>query len=228
MFNCTLCNKSYKTKNALSSHIGFHNNPNRNRINNWEIYNKKIKYGESKLYKNQFDKAIKLGLKLPIVSEETRKKIGEKSKLTVWSEEKKKNHSVSMLNAVSNYPESYSSKNISGRTKKSKVIDSFNNEVYLNGTWEFCFMEYLNSNKIKWTSIITETINYIWEGKIRRYFPDFYLPDYKVYVEIKGYQRDRDLEKWNVVNNLIVLKYKEIKSIQNGTFILKYNDIIIK
>ena len=52
---------------------------------------------------------------------------------------------------------------------------------------------------------------YEWENKIHLYFPDFYLPDYDIYIEVKGYERERDRCKWKVVPNLLVLKKKEIE-----------------
>ena len=50
------------------------------------------------------------------------------------------------------------------------------------------------------------------------YFPDFYLPDFDYYIEVKGYQRDRDLYKWKVVDKLIIIKANEIKEIRNNVY----------
>ena len=37
------------------------------------------------------------------------------------------------------------------------------------------------------------------DGKTRSYAPDFYLPDFDVYLEIKGYWWGRDKEKMELV-----------------------------
>lgn len=46
----------------------------------------------------------------------------------------------------------------------------------------------------------------------------FYLPELDLYIEVKGYERERDLAKWKVVPNLRVFKLKEINAIKNNTF----------
>lgn len=53
----------------------------------------------------------------------------------------------------------------------------------------------------------------------RTYFPDFYLPNLDLYIEVKGYERERDLAKWSQFpEKLIVLKKQEIEEIKKGTF----------
>ena len=50
------------------------------------------------------------------------------------------------------------------------------------------------------------------------YYPDFYLPDFDRYIEVKGYETDRDKTKYKAVNNLILLKANEINLIKKGLF----------
>ena len=227
--NCEFCNRECKNKNSLVQHqIRCINNPNKiSVLSNYKIYNDKIKAGiikkDEKKYTNQYDKAKKLGLEKPKMSKETLLKISIGAKTQKWNNDRREKHSISMIKATLNHPESYSSRNVSGRTKSYEVIDSFGNETKLNGGWEKLFYEYLTLNKIKWTNIISEVFTYEWENKTRRYFPDFYLPNYNIYVEIKGYQRDRDLLKWNSLNNLIILKKDEIKLLKKGKFNIKEN-----
>ena len=45
--------------------------------------------------------------------------------------------------------------------------------------------------------------------------------DYDRYIEVKGYERDRDKSKWKVVKDLIVLKKNEITKIKKGIFVLE-------
>ena len=70
-----------------------------------------------------------------------------------------------------------------------------------------------------------EEFYYEWDGKLRRYYPDFYLPDYNFYIEVKGYERDRDLEKWKskISEKLVIIKANEIKQIKKNNYnIFKY------
>lgn len=61
-----------------------------------------------------------------------------------------------------------------------------------------------------------DPIRYVWEERDRNYFPDFYLPDFDLYIEVKGIQVDRDDAKWSVVENLMIVKEDGIKAIRSG------------
>jgi len=223
---CKFCEKKCKNLNSLKQHeIRCKLNPDKieckfNKSNNtFSEYNKKVKSGEIK-GSNQYVKAKRLGLEKPIMSDETRKKISEAGKKQKkWDAEKRKRHSLSMLKAVNEHPESYSANNVSGRTKSYRCVDSLNNDVKVKGSWELLVAEHLNELNIKWTNKIDETLLYYWDNSERRYFPDFYLIDYNLYVEVKGYQRDRDLEKWKTISNrLIIIKKYEINKIKKNIF----------
>lgn len=215
---CKYCGKECKNLNSLKQHE-IRCKLNENKI---EIKSNFIEYNKNRIGKkgtNQFIKAKELGLELPKVSIETRKKISEYNKKRIWDEEKRKKHSISMLKAVENNPYSYSINNISGRTKSYDCIDSLGNKIKVKGTWELLVSELLEKLNIKWTNKIDEEIFYFYENKERRYFPDFYLIDYNIYIEVKGYQRDRDLLKWKSINDrLIIIKKNEIKEIKNNSF----------
>jgi len=220
---CKYCKKECKNNNSLIQHqIRCKLNPDK--INSsFTKYNEKIKNGEiTKEYTNHYTKAEKLGLNKPQVSDETRKKLSEKSKQYVWNDERRKQHSKIMSEVAKNNPNSYSANNVCGRSKCCKTIDSYNNEVTLHSSWEFVVADYLNNLNIKWTNIIEEELLYMWENIERRYYPDFYLPEYNMYIETKGYERDRDRAKWNInelKDRLILIKIKEIKLIKEN----KYN-----
>lgn len=82
---------------------------------------------------------------------------------------------------------------------------------------------YLDNNNIKWIKP-TNFFQYIWNGNIHKYFPDLYLVDYDIYIEVKGYERERDLMKYQVVDNLIVIKYDKISLIDKAIYNI-YDDI---
>ena len=153
--------------------------------------------------KNQYTKAKELGLPFPKISPETSKKFSEAGRKQIWSEERRAKHSQSMKMAVENNPNSYTSAN-RGRTKQ---IEKYG--IKFQGNWELEFYEYCLGKKIN-IQRINNWFPYEWQGT-RKYFPDFYLPDLDTYVEIKGYETDRDRAKWSQFpKRLIIIKAKEI------------------
>ncbi len=70
------------------------------------------------------------------------------------------------------------------------------NGIKLQVKWEYLYAKYLDENNIKWERPYI-TFEYEYEGKTRRYRPDFFLLDEKIYIEIKGYVTLKDLAKWN-------------------------------
>ena len=216
MFICKYCGKECKNKNSLAQHeIRCKENPNKIQLpeSNFIKYNNDIKSGKRhKIYSNQYIKAELLGLPKPIVSDETRMKCGKGGKNQIWDMERRCRHSESMKTAVKEHPMSYSCNFVNGRTPRLEY-----NGVILNGNWELIVAKYLDINNIKWErpSIPFE---YSWENKTHLYYPDFYLPEYDIYLEVKGYERERDKCKWKVVSNLVVLKKKDIEDIKNDNY----------
>lgn len=122
-----------------------------------------------------------------------------------------------MKKAIKEHPESYSTHNIIGRVKNYKIMMNNKNVTNVKGTWELLFATYLNNNEIYWTNKI-KPIPYCWKGKWHLYFPDFYLIDSNIYVEIKGFKTDRDLCKWAEIKNIIVLMKDEIDLLKENKF----------
>lgn len=61
-------------------------------------------------------------------------------------------------------------------------------DIKVQGNWEKTVAEWLNSLDIKWDR---KRISY---DKTRTYTPDFWLPDYNFYIEVKGWFRDYDIK----------------------------------
>ena len=204
---CQFCAKEYKTINALRSHKGYcKSNPNsvehpssRRKGKNNPMYGKKTS--------NQFTNNPNFK-----VSKETREKLSKSNKGKTWSKDRKEKHSKIMSEVAKNNPESYRHGNKGGRTKIYK-----HKGFSLRGTWELLTAKYLDIKGIKWTNKV-KSFSYVYEGKERSYYPDFYLPDFDRYIEVKGYQTEKDLAKWQVVENLIVIKKNEINKIKKGTY----------
>lgn len=161
---------------------------------------------------NQFLKAKETGIPYEI-RDETRKKIGEKSKQQVWTDDRRKNHKLGMKKAVEENPDSYSANNVCGRIK----IEEYNG-IKFHGKWEVEVAKWLDENNIKWERDTIEPIPYFWNDGWHKYFPDFYLPEHDVLLEVKGFETDRDRAKWNVVENLVVIKKNEIEKIKKKEY----------
>jgi hypothetical protein len=209
MYICEICKKYFKSLNALNSHMGWHKNHIRK--NSFDEYNQKIKDKKIKA-QNQYTKAKEEGRNI-IISDLTRQRLGNGNRGRKQSEEERKIKSDAMKIAVEKFPLSYSANNVCGRTK----IQEYNGKK-LNGSWELIVAKWLDKYKIKWINEFSFGFEYLWQGNIHTYFPDFYLPEKDIYIEVKGYQRERDLAKWSSVNNLIVLKKKEIELIKLDNF----------
>jgi hypothetical protein len=163
---------------------------------------------------NQFIKAKKEG-RVVVVSEETRKKLGKINKGKQLTENHKNKLKIAMRKAVLENPNSYSANNVSGRTP---IIEY--NGFRLKGSWELLVAKWLDENNIKWTNII-EGFDYEWEESKHIYYPDFYLLEYDKYIEVKGFERERDRCKWKVVSNLIIIKKDDITKIKNKEYKLE-------
>lgn len=210
---CRYCGKECKGKNSLTQHeIRCKNNPNKIKvISNFIEYNNSIKNGERKAT-NQFIKAKELGLPIPEVSEATRKKLSNIRKGKRLSEDIKKNISKSMKQIAKEKPESYNGININGKVKKYDY-----NGIKLDGSWELLVAQYLDFNNIKWERP-RKGFEYIWNNDKHIYYPDFYLTDYNIYIEVKGFETERDYIKWKSLPNLIIIKRKEITNIKNRQY----------
>lgn len=195
---CVHCGKQSKNVNSKKQHeIRCKNNPSRIIV--------KPSYGMlGKKGANQYTYGS-------ATSHETREKLSIASKKQIWNDERRKKHSEVMKEASRKYPESYSSGN-RGRTKQI-IVDG----IKLQGQWEVDFYLWAKSqglNPIR----SNKTFEYEWNGT-RTYHPDFYIASLDLYVEVKGYQTDRDNAKWSQFpEKLRIIKKEEIKQIRKGCF----------
>jgi hypothetical protein len=212
---CIYCKKACKNDNSLRNHQRLCKlNPNRQiLVSNFIKWNESISRGLQKV-SNQHIKA-KVEGRVVIVSEETKNKISKATKGRQLTKEHKDKLKIAMRNAVLNNPNSYTANNVSGRTP---IIEY--NGFKLKGTWELETAKWLDRNNIKWTNIL-DGFEYDWNDSKHLYYPDFYLTEINYYIEVKGYERERDIAKWKVVNNLIVIKKNEIDMIKNNTYRLE-------
>ena len=84
------------------------------------------------------------------------------------------------------------------------------NDIWMDSSWEVNVAKWMDENNIKWRR--DRKINFKWtdmDGKLRRYYPDFYLEKYNVYLDPKNkYLIEKDTYKINQVqkeNNIKVI-----------------------
>lgn len=97
----------------------------------------------------------------------------------------------------------------------SKKMQYVYNDIVLDSKWELLYAIYLDEHCIMWERC-KQRFRYTFEGKEHWYTPDFYLTDDDVFIEIKGYERPKDLAKWSQFprdKKLVVLKEDDLRSL---------------
>lgn len=217
-FICSFCGRLCKNKNSLKQHsVRCKLNPTPllppPKTDSWyEAMARK----KGTTASNQHTKAKETGVPF-VVSDETRRKLSEANKKraeSFWTPEQRAKHSEAMRKAVLENPDSYTKNNVCGRVKNIEY-----NGVRLKGSWELEVAKWLDSNGVEWETEVNPQ-EYVWEGKVHLYFPDFYIKKYDLYIEVKGYKRDRDVAKWE--------QFKGNHVVINSTLLKKLNSLTIK
>lgn len=100
-----------------------------------------------------------------------------------------------------------------GRSQKYPFRD-----FTVDGTWELIFCEWADRLEVSFDRN-RDRFRYEYAGKLRWYTPDFKL-DETTYVEVKGYETEKDRKKWNAFpHTLIVLKQDQIKRMKENRFL---------
>lgn len=86
-------------------------------------------------------------------------------------------------------------------------------KIWLDSSWELIVAEKLDELRIKWH----RPLPLVWfdsTGKSRKYYSDFYLDEYKIYIDPKNpYRIKCDEEKLNYFNGKIQLIYGDVDTI---------------
>lgn len=89
-------------------------------------------------------------------------------------------------------------------------------KVHYQSGYEKKFMEWLDSKKIPWEKCRERFLYTALDGKEHRYNPDFYLPEPKLYVEVKGMVRANDPLKFQYFpenKKLVLLGFLELQKL---------------
>jgi len=101
----------------------------------------------------------------------------------------------------------------SGKCKWISYINKKGKSINLQGTWELKMAKFLDDKNINWDKNKIG-YKYHFNGKEYNYFPDFVLPDLNIFIEVKGYEREKDKEKWSQFPmKLLIVKKKEISDL---------------
>ena len=128
-----------------------------------------------------------------------------------WSEERKQAHREAMRRCVLSGNQRTPSPG--GITRGTWFTDRFGKKCYLHGSWEVAVAKFFDSVELSWTRNKIG-FDYVYEGKIHRYFPDFYLNDLDCYIEVKGFETEKDRSKWKQFQSkLSIIKYEEYQNL---------------
>lgn len=117
-----------------------------------------------------------------------------------WSEEERLLHSARCKGKVGGLREG------SGRTKSEFRLNLLGDSILCQSSYESYFLDLCNKS-----GLLAVRCPYVFDyyssldDAIRRYYPDFYLPEIDLIVEIKGYVTRRDLDKAKSVNRDFVM-----------------------
>lgn len=90
----------------------------------------------------------------------------------------------------------------------------------VQGTWERDFALYCNDHQIEWTRC--KSIKYVINGVSKNYTPDFHIPEYDTYVEIKGHWWGNDKEKMDCVidqhddKDFLIIEKQDFENLMNN------------
>ena len=213
LYKCPYCGKEF-TRNGICSHIiCVHTEEGKHRV---EV-NKKLHSIRQKGHK-AWNKGLTKDTDVRIFNLTEKGKETKKGRVYKYShtEEERKEISKAMKLAVLKHPDSFRGIYNGGKVK----VYTFNGEK-VRGLWELDVAKYFYDNNIKY-HVNKKGFPYIYKGEQHLYFPDFYLDDLDVYIEVKGFETEKDYYKWkDFPETLLIFREKEIQKIRKGVFILE-------
>lgn len=101
------------------------------------------------------------------------------------------------------------------------------NGIKVQGTWELNLALKFEELKICWSKPKTnkDLFTYIIGNSVRSYAPDFYLPEFDLYLEVKGFWWGNDKEKMRLVieqnpdKNILIIEKIEYERILQGELV---------
>jgi hypothetical protein len=212
--DCKFCSKILKNSNSRRNHERLCSlNPDRQytpfQTDQQSV--QKIRHASGGC--NQYTKAKRLGLPKPEISPETRQKYRDSRKQTsnqYWSDPANRKLKSEKMSLVVSRKMTEGTWHTRGHAKKIAYKD-----IVFDSSWEVKYAQWLDANNTPWERC-RENFEYIFEGSLKRYTPDFYLPSTDEYIEIKGFSTDKDIAKWTQFpsdRKLVILLGDDLKDL---------------
>lgn len=205
MFECTVCNKCFNNLHKLNGHLSSHSRGIRYRsLRETEKSIEKRRKREIDKHKCKFcNKEFSTGQSLGghIVSCLNNPKRNEWKlaiKTSNWMAEMSEEELLEFKSKHSNATSKGVRKKVLEGTwhwSFSKTRTHEYNGIKFYGKWELQYAQWLDKNSINWKRP-KEKFLYNHNGVERYYTPDFYLIDEDCYIEVKGYETEKDRCKW--------------------------------
>lgn len=214
---CKYCGKQCKNLNSLKQHeVRCKKNPSSILVkDNLCEYRSKLQPGDKTAWNKGFTKDTDDRVKAQGETYHNKYVNGE---IKIWcdglskeTDDRIKTYSTKISETVSNKIE-----NNDWHSQSRKRIE-YNDNVF-DSYWEFEFVKFLDAHNIKWIRKLSPFI-YIYKNSEHKYFPDLYLPEHDLYIEIKGRYTEKDKAKWEQFDKKLDIYFlKDLKKLDIDYF----------
>jgi hypothetical protein len=88
---------------------------------------------------------------------------------------------------------------------------------WMDSSWEARLARVLNNSGILWVKNYRQ-FPYFFNDKKFNYIPDFYLPGLDIWIEVKGWLKEKDVAKMNgFPHHLLLVRKAELKELEEIT-----------
>ena len=213
---CKYCGKQCKNLNSLKQHeVRCKSNPDATFKDNLQDYRMKIQSGEIDVWNKGLTKDTDDRVKAQGQTFHNRYVNGE---IKVWCDGLTKETDGRIKKSASKISETISNKigDSDWHCQNRQRIEY--KDAIFDSAWEYEFVKFLDEHNIKWTRN-EEYFIYVFENSEHRYFPDLYLPEYDLFIEIKGYCREKDKAKWDQFEKKLDIYFlKDLKELNIDYF----------
>lgn len=197
---CKECQREFNSRQATTSHIyRTHKNPG-------------VSFGGHQIGKPSWNKGLSKEIDQRVAKNALAVSISTKGRTgRPHTEESKRKISQKL-----------SINNKGGRSKWYEVAGQ-----KVQGTWERNVALKFEDLGIEWKKLKTnkDVLEYVMDDKIRCYTPDFYLPAYNIFLEVKGHWWGRDKEKMDIVlktypnKNIVIFEKEQYEKFLGGELV---------
>jgi len=209
MFICKVCGQEFETKQKLGGHTGSHYRGEAYATKRMTERSAKRKIGRSIHRCSYCDKEFSTGQSLGSHVRMCKQHPDYAQRRLRATENRQKTLTPDFLCKLGQKISEGVQKKVEEGTwhfsfSKTRTHEYRGEKMY--GKWELQYAQWLDNKEIEWRRP-KERFPYVFQEKTRYYTPDFYLTSTGEYIEIKGYETEKDRAKWeNFPLKLKVLK----------------------